>query len=428
MPEQNNLLIVGAGHAGAELAVTARQLGWTGPIDLIGEEEVLPYQRPPLSKAYLHGAATRDTLLLRPAAAYEAADIDVHRGLRISSIELGARRVQLADGRAMSYAKLALCTGGRPRPLALPGLPVDATPRNLHYLRTLADAEAIRAGLAEGSHMVVVGGGYVGLELAASALKFGARVTVLEALPRVLARVTGTEVAAFYEAVHREAGVDLRTGFVVQSAEVADDGAIAALLGADGTRIEADVVVAGIGMLPNVELAQAAGLAVEGGIVVDELSRTSDPDVFAAGDCTVHDSALYGRRIRLESVPNALEQARAAASALCGKPRPNRAVPWFWSDQYDLKLQMVGLSQGHDRCVLRGDPASRRFIAFYLRDGVVIAADAISRPADFMVAKRLVGAGARVEIASLADDSIPLKELLAAPAGDASVATPAAVS
>jgi len=423
MRENENLLIVGAGHAGAELAMAARQQGWVGRIDLIGDETVLPYQRPPLSKTYLHGAASFESLALRPASAYEAARVQVHSGAHLVQIDRAGHRVHLQDDRVMPYTKLALCMGGRPRTLVLLGLDAGAKPRNLHYLRTLTDADAIRAGLKEGARLVVVGGGYVGLELAASARKFGAEVTVIEALPRVLARVTGAQVAAFYEAVHREAGVQLRTGLSVERAELADDGAITALVCASGERIAADIVVAGIGMLPNVELAQAAGLAIDGGIVVDEFSQTSDPDIFAAGDCTAHHSALYNRRIRLESVPNALEQARAAASALCGKPKPNHAVPWFWSDQYDLKLQMVGLSQGHEACVLRGDPASRRFIAFYLKKGVVIAADAVNRPADFMLAKRLVAAGVAVEASVLGDESVSLKDCL--PASPAAPATAA---
>ncbi|MDM0067006.1 FAD-dependent oxidoreductase [Variovorax sp. J31P207] len=423
MLENEVLLIVGAGHAGAELAVAARQQGWLGRIDLIGDEAVLPYQRPPLSKAYLHGAATFDALALRPASAYEAAGVERHPGAHVARIDRAGHWVHLQDGRVMPYTKLALCMGGRPRTLELPGLNAGATPRNLHCLRTLSDADAIRAGLKEGTRLVVVGGGYVGLELAASARKFGAEVTVIEALPRVLARVTGSEVAAFYEAVHREAGVHLRTGSSVERVELAGDGVITALVCASGERIAADIVVAGIGMLPNVELALAAGLAIDGGIIVDEFSQTSDPDVFAAGDCTVHHSALYNRRIRLESVPNALEQARAAASMLCGKPKPNCAVPWFWSDQYDLKLQMVGLSQGHEACVLRGDVASRRFVAFYLKEGVVIAADAVNRPADFMLAKRLVAAGAKVDAFVLGDESVPLKECLpASPVGPSTVA------
>lgn len=425
MRENETLLIVGAGHAGAELAVAARQQGWPGRIELIGDEAVLPYQRPPLSKAYLHGAATFESLALRPASAYEAAKVQVHSAAHLVKIDRAAHVVHLEDGRIMPYTKLALCMGGRPRTLALPGLDANAKPRNLHYLRTLSDADAIRAALKEGTRLVVVGGGYVGLELAASARKLGAEVTVLEALPRVLARVTGTQVAGFYEAVHREAGVQLRTGLSVERAELANDGSIAALVCASGEHLAADIVVAGIGMVPNVELAQAAGLVVDGGIVVDEFSQTSDPDIYAAGDCTAHHSALYKRRIRLESVPNALEQARAAASALCGKPKPNHSVPWFWSDQYDLKLQMVGLSQGHDTCVLRGDPLSRRFIAFYLKEGVVIAADAVSRPADFMVAKRLVAASVVADAGCLRDESMPLKDLLPpSPVATATVVQP----
>jgi 3-phenylpropionate/trans-cinnamate dioxygenase ferredoxin reductase subunit len=268
--------------------------------------------------------------------------------------------------------------------------------------------------------LVIVGGGYVGLELAASARKLGAEVTVLEAMPHVLARVTSERVAHFYEAVHREAGVQVLTGFCVASAEreagEAGTAAITAIVGADGRRVAADLVLVGIGMLPNVELAQAAGLAVDGGIVVDEAARTSDPHIWAAGDCTVQHNALYGRRLRLESVPNALEQARTVAASLCGKPLPARVVPWFWSDQFDLKLQMVGLSQGHDACVIRGDVAARQFVAFYLKDGVVIAADAVNRPGDFVLARRLVGGAARVDAAALADEAVALKSLLAQPA------------
>jgi 3-phenylpropionate/trans-cinnamate dioxygenase ferredoxin reductase subunit len=421
MRANETLVIVGAGHAGAELAVAARQQGWLGSIDLLGDETVLPYQRPPLSKAYLHGTASFESLALRPASAYEAAKVQVHLDVHIVQIDRTSRSVHLRDGRVLPYTKLALCMGGRPRTLMLPGIDAGTKPRNLHYLRTLADADAIRIGLQEGVRLVVVGGGYVGLELAASARKLGVEVTVIEALPRVLARVTGVEVATFYEAVHHDEGVQLRTGLSIAHAELAADGAIRALVCNSGERIPADILIAGIGMLPNVELAQAAGLSIDGGIVVDEFSQTSDPDIFAAGDCTSHHSALYNRRIRLESVPNALEQARAAASVLCGKPKPNRAVPWFWSDQYDLKLQMAGLSAGHDACVLRGDPASRSFTAFYLKKGVVIAADAVSRSAEFMLAKRMVASGAAAEPSLLSDESVPLKNLL--PASPAVLAT-----
>lgn len=420
MTVNDSLLVVGAGHAGCELALAARQAGWQGPICLLGDEGEPPYHRPPLSKAYLHGLSDRASLQLRGAVAYQAADVELLPGLGVLSIDAAARRVQLADGSTRGYARLALCTGGRPRPLVADGLPAGDRPANLHYLRTLADADAIRAGLQPGARLVIVGGGYVGLELAASAIQLGAQVTVLEAMPHVLARVTGAEVAAFYASVHRTAGVVLHTHFCVASVarvpgrEGDPQAAITALLSADGRRVEADIVVAGIGMLPNVALAADAGLAIDGGIVVDAGSCSSDPHIVAAGDCTVQHSALYGRRLRLESVPNALEQARAAAATLCGKPLPPRAVPWFWSDQYDLKLQMVGLSQGHDACVLRGDMATHKFIAFYLRDGAVIAADAVNRPADFVQAKRLVAAAAQVDPRTLADDTVALKALASA--------------
>ncbi|HEY8358245.1 MAG TPA: FAD-dependent oxidoreductase [Ramlibacter sp.] len=405
-----NLLIVGAGHAGSELAVAARNGGWTGGITLLGEETALPYHRPPLSKAYLTGKSDAEAIALRPRSVYESANIDLRFGARMEAIDRVGHRISLADGSSLPYDKLALCTGGRPRPLACAGLPgIGAA--NLLYLRTMGDADAIRARLREGSRLVVIGGGYVGLEVAASARALGAHVTLLEAQPRVLARVAGAEVSAFYEAVHREAGVDLRTGVMVEGVEMAGD-EIASVLCAGGERLPADLVVAGLGMLVNVEAARAAGLAQEGGIPVDEFSCTVDPDIVAAGDCTLQQSAHYRRELRLESVPNALEQARVAAAWLCGKPKPPTAIPWFWSDQYDLKLQMAGLSQGHERCILRGDPAKRSFSAFYLHGDRLLAVDAVNRPAEFMLAKKLLGQGCIAHSERLSDETVPLKELL----------------
>lgn len=413
MDSTDTLLIVGAGNAGAELAITSRQLGWIGPIELLGDEAQLPYHRPPLSKAYLSGVATAESLLMRSLAAYEKAGIKLSTGTRVESIDRIRKTLSLSDGTVLPYTKLALCTGGRPRPLIAEGLSSSGKPRNMHYLRTQTDADDIRSSLVAEARLVIIGGGYVGLEVAASARKMGATVTVLEAQPRVLARVTGPELSIFYEGLHRDAGVVIRTGVTVQCVECSASGDVQAVVCGDGSRIDADIVVVGVGMLPNVELAAAAGLAVDNGIVVNELSMSSDPNIFAAGDCTVHDSPLYGRRIRLESVPNALEQARAAASALCGKPKPNHSVPWFWSDQYDLKLQMVGLSAGYDRFVLRGSLTSHNFTGFYLRGGLVIAVDAVNRPLDFMIAKRLAASATMVDIEALADESVPLKELLA---------------
>jgi 3-phenylpropionate/trans-cinnamate dioxygenase ferredoxin reductase subunit len=405
------LLVIGAGHAGSELAVAARQCGWADRIVLLGDEEALPDQRPPLSKAYLCGEADATALLLRPASAYEHARITVKTSARLLAIDRAAREVSLADGSVLRYGKLALCTGGRPRSLACDGLDAAHPPANLFYLRTLADAQDMRTALRPGARLVVIGGGYVGLEVAASAIKLGAEVTVLEAQPRVLARVAGPALSAFYQQVHRSHGVEVVTGAAVSRIECTGN-LIVAVHCADGSRLPADVVVAGIGMVPNVEAARVAGLAEEGGIPVDELSRTADPDIVAAGDCTLQLHALYDRTVRLESVPNALEQARAAASWLAGKPKPNRTVPWFWSDQYDLKLQMAGLSQGYEQCVLRGDPASRSFSAFYLRQGRLLAVDAINRPGDFMLARRALSQAAVVEASALADEKSALKDLL----------------
>jgi 3-phenylpropionate/trans-cinnamate dioxygenase ferredoxin reductase subunit len=406
-----NLVIVGAGHAGSELAVSARQHGWAGPITLLGEEPVLPYQRPPLSKAWLAGKVDEQGLLLRPRAAYEAIDVSLRSGARMQAIARSDRCITLADGSSLSYDHLALCVGGRPRPLVCAGLDPQQPPANLFYLRTMADAEAIRARLQPGARVIVIGGGYVGLELAASARRLGAQVTLLEAQPRVLARVAGAQVSEFFERVHREEGVDLRTGVEIEAIELVA-GEIRAVRCGDGERIAADFVVAGVGMLANIEAARAAGLAQEGGIPVDEHSCTRDPHILAAGDCTLQFSNLYGRELRLESVPNALEQARAAAAWLGGKPKPNRAVPWFWSDQYDLKLQMVGLSQGHDRCVVRGDPTSRSFSAFYLAGERLLAVDAVNRPAEFMQAKRALAQPCMVDADQLTDEAVPLKALL----------------
>jgi 3-phenylpropionate/trans-cinnamate dioxygenase ferredoxin reductase component len=409
------LLIVGAGHAGGELAMAARQGGWAGRIVLLGDETGVPYQRPPLSKAYLLGKADVESLALRPAAAYEAARVERLQGVRVVAIDRNAHCVTLADGTALGYDKLALCTGGRPRPLVCEGMDPVHPPANLFTLRTLADADGMRAQLRPGARVVVVGGGYVGLEVAASVRAQRADVTVLEAQPRVLARVAGPEVSQFYEDVHRQAGVTLLTGTGIARVEC-EGGRIVAVVCSTGQRLPTDMVVVGIGMLANTEVARAAGLAEEGGIPVDDLARTADADIVAAGDCTLQQHALYGRQLRLESVPNALEQARAAASWLCGKPKPNRSVPWFWSDQYELKLQMAGLSQGYDRCVLRGSLAARSFCTFYLQGNRVLAVDAVNRPGDFMLVRRALAQPLTVDPARLADETMALKDLLAAPA------------
>ena len=406
------LIVVGAGHAGAELAVQAREAGWPGGIALVGDELALPYHRPPLSKGYLAGQAGLETLALKARATYDKAGVELIAGRRVNSIDCARSRVLFDDGGTMAYSRLALATGGRPRPLPAASEGASAAD-NFHYLRSLADVDSIRQRFVPGARLVIVGGGYVGLEVAAVAIKHGLKVTVLEAAARVLARVTEPRVSAFYEKVHRDAGVDLRVGVQVSGFELDRAGRLVTRVRcADGELVEADLVIAGIGQVPNTELAAAAGLAVDDGILVDACCRTSVPTIVAAGDCTRFDSALYGRSIRLESVPNALEQARCAAAALVGKERLHDGAPWFWSDQYDLKLKMVGLGQGHDRFVLRGSPEQRSFAAFYLQGNRVLAVDTVNRVPEFMLAKRLVAERVAVDPAQLADESVPLKTLL----------------
>jgi len=399
-------VIVGAGQAGSELATSLRQHGYADSVVLIGDEDYVPYRRPPLSKTYLSGEVTLESLFLKPRAVYEKHAIECRFGIGVESIDCAARSLRLYDGSVLRYDKLALTTGGRPRRLSVPG----AERSNVHYIRTVADIDRLKQQFGEGKRLVIIGGGYVGLEAASVGIKKGLHVTVVEALPRVLARVTAPEISAFYERVHRGHGVDLRTGVGVHALEGSGDTCTVVL--ADGTRLAADLVVIGVGLIPNTELAEAAGIEVSNGIVVDRYAVTSDPDIVAAGDCTNHDNVFLGRRLRLESVPNALEQARVAAASILGRPRVYDAVPWFWSDQYDLKLQMVGLSQGYDNLIVRGDMDANSFTAFYLKDGVVISADSVNRPQDFMVAKRLVAERAAVPSERLRDDAVPLKSLL----------------
>ena len=408
--------VVGAGLAAAELAVGLRQEGYQGPITLVGDESWLPYQRPPLSKASLVGELVPDSLLLRKADFYERNVVTLHLGHRVVAVDLDAQRVQLDDARLLAFESLVFATGGHARQLSVDGAAQAAGAGNWHTLRNIADLQKLKPQWLAGARVAIVGGGYIGLEVASSAIKSGLRPTVLEGLPRVLARVTAPEVSAFYENVHRDAGVDLRTGVAVQGVDVAGD-RVAALLTSAG-RIEADLYIVGVGLVPNTTVAAQAGLDIDNGIVVDAEMRTRHPRVFAVGDCAAHPNIWSGTRIRIESVPNATEQARVAAAAIAGKPRSYEAAPWFWSDQYDLKLQMVGLSQGYEQLVLRGDPQTRSFMALYLRGGHVIAADAISRPGEFLTVKKLVAGRIKASPERLADETQPLKALLTASPGD----------
>jgi 3-phenylpropionate/trans-cinnamate dioxygenase ferredoxin reductase subunit len=355
-----------------------------------------------------------DSLLLKPQSTYDTVGITTLLGQRVERIDRSAHTLALADGRTLPYEHLVLATGGRPRRLPAVGIERAEQAPNFHYLRTIDDVRRIHAHMRPGQRLAIVGGGYVGLEVAAVARKRGMQVTVLEAQARVLARVTAPEVSAFYERVHREAGVHLITQAVVEEILFAPDGAtVCGLRCRDGSVIEADAVIAGIGLVPNVELARDAGLDEQDGILVDACCRTSDPFILAVGDCTRHPSAYAGKLLRLESVPNAVEQARTAAATLTGTLKSYDAVPWFWSEQYDLRLQMAGLSQGYDQTVVRGSTAGRSFSVFYLQAGRLIAADAVSRPAEFMLARQGIARRVCPDPALLADEAQPLKAALA---------------
>ncbi len=400
------ILIVGGGHAAGQAAASLRQEKYEGEILIIGEEPHIPYQRPPLSKQYLSGEYGLDRVHLRPARFYDSKKIHVKSGVRVDSIDPSRRRVACDDGTEISYDKLLLATGARPRKLAATGSDLPG----IHYLRTIADVDAIKRDFQPGRRVAIVGGGYIGLEVAAIAIHAGLAVTVLEMEDRVLKRVTTPTMSAFYHDIHTEQGVEVRTGMRARS--FAGSNRLTGVVCATGEVVPADLAVVGIGIQPNVELAQAAGLDCNDGIVVDEFTRTSDPNIFAAGDCTNHPNALLGRRLRLESVPNAMEQSRVAAANLADNPRTYANVPWFWSHQYDLKLQMVGFSTEAERQVVRGDPAMRQFAIFYFQGDTLAAADAVNSAREFMAARQLVGK--RVDPRQLDDPGVDLKDVLPA--------------
>ena len=410
MVDKNNavadVVIIGASHAAAETVMQLRKQGWVHGITVIGDELHLPYQRPPLSKAYFKGDVAAEKLLIRPKESYDKAGVTFRLGVRALALDVENRQVELADHERVNYSHLILSTGTRARHLPVGGAEED----NVFYLRTLHDVDVIRANVLPGTKLLIVGAGYIGLEIAASAVKQGVDVTVLEAQDRVLARVTSPVISEFYQRVHREEGVHIQLEVGLQEF-VHDSEGSRALLN-DGNFIEFDNVIVGIGVVPNVELALDAGIECDNGILVDEFTQTSQPNIYAIGDCCNHPSPLYERRIRLESVPNASEQAKVAAASICGAPVKYDSVPWFWSDQYDVKLQTVGLLQDYDQTIVRGDQSSRKFSVFYLHEGRLIAIDAINSPAEFMIGKRLVAAKARLDPADIANTDISIKSLL----------------
>jgi 3-phenylpropionate/trans-cinnamate dioxygenase ferredoxin reductase subunit len=404
-------LIVGASQAGLQLAVSLREAGSQDPITLIGAEVHPPYQRPPLSKAFLNDPADTGTLMLRNEAFYAQQAIDVICGERVTGLRLstgGSGTATTDRGRTIEFDKLALTVGARPRRLALPGGDLE----RVSYLRDVEDAVRIRDQLADASTVVVIGGGFIGLEAAAVARSQGKTVTVVEAADRLIPRAVAPLVSEFYRQAHERRGVTVQLNAVVAGL-TGEQGRVAGVDLADGRHLPADLVLVGVGVAPRTELAEQVGLLCDGGIVVDAFARTSNPAVVAAGDCTVLPNPLTGvGRVRLESVQNAVSQAKVAAATLVGRPEPYTAVPWFWSDQYELKLQIAGLSTGYDDVVLRGDPADEKFSVLYYRAGELLAVDAVNTVADYLTVRKALAGGSTIPAAQARQADVPLKNLL----------------
>ena len=407
----SSILILGGGQAGAQAIDTLRRQGYEGRIVLVGDEPHLPYQRPPLSKKYLAGELDADRLPFKHRTYYEEHRVELELGIAATRIDRASRTVTLADGRTLSYDRLLLALGAGSRTLSTPGSDLPG----VHYLRAIADVGPIRAGLTSGARVVVIGGGYIGLETAATARHLGCAVTVIEMADRLMARVVASSVSEYFAHEHRTQGVKVICNSRVVRIEREPGADAHAMRGlrvvcADGSTYEADVLVVGVGAVPNSALAAEAGLECENGIRVDRYCRTSDECIFAAGDCTHHPSVHFETQLRLESVDNAFEQSKSAALNMLGRATVHDRIPWFWSDQYDNKLLIVGLSQGFDQQVLRGDPATRSFSVCYLKGRELIAVEAVNHSSDYMAARRMIAERACPVIEKLADPHVPLKE------------------
>ena len=406
---QARVVIVGAGHAGGTAAALLRQYGHAGPITLVGDEPIAPYQRPPLSKAWLKGEADADSLALKPTEFYAGAGIDFRPNTTATSLNRGGKTVELSDGSSLAYDAVILATGARAIALPIEGKDLAG----ILFLRTAAHAEAVKARVGPGKRLAVVGGGYIGLEVAASGRALGAEVVVLEREPRILARVACEPLSDFFTAYHRKHGVHFELGCSVMGF-TGVNGEVTGVTLADGRVIACDAVVVGVGATPNDELARDAGLEVARGVVVDIDARSvTDPDVFAIGDVAHRPMPIYDRMFRMESVPNALEQAKQVAAAIAGRPRPPGECPWQWSDQFDLKLQIAGYAFDADEVLIRGDPATARFAVFHLKGDLVQSVEAINAPPEFMMGKTLILGRKPVNKAKLADPSVSMKEVAA---------------
>jgi len=407
--DSRHIVIAGAGHAGGSAAAMLRQLGWRGAITLIGEEPIPPYQRPPLSKGWLTGEATAADLALRPAKFYSDSTIELRLATRVTGIDREAKTVALSDGGTVAYDTLILALGARARRLPLPGVDLNG----VLELRSVADSDRLKATLRPGARLAVIGGGYIGLEAAASGRGLGAEVTIIERESRVLARVACPILSDFFQAFHRGKGVAIEVNADVSALEGAGGRITGVRLG-DGRVMPCDAALVGVGAVANDELAREAGLTCQNGISVDLAARTADPAIFAIGDCTSRPLPLYERMGRLESVPNALEQAKQAAATICGKPAPTPEVPWFWSDQYDMRLQIAGIPFDTSEIVVRGDLDAAKFALFHLTaDGTVQAVEAVNAAPEFMGGRRIIARRKRLTRVQIEDMSISVQQLAA---------------
>jgi 3-phenylpropionate/trans-cinnamate dioxygenase ferredoxin reductase subunit len=404
-----DIVIVGSGHGGAMAAILLRQQGFVGSIAMVSRDRNPPYERPPLSKEYLAREKEFDRILLRPEAFWAEKAIDLHLGATVEAVDAQAKSLSMADGSTLGYGTLIWATGGDPRKLSCPG----AELAGIHTVRDRADADAMMAELDGGSRrVVVVGGGYIGLEAAAVLSKLGCTVTVIEMLDRVLARVAGDVLSRFFEAEHRAHGIDIRLNHALDAIE-GKDGKVTGVRFADGSVLACEMMIVGIGIIPAVAPLLSAGAQGHNGVTVDAFCRTSLPDIYAIGDCAAHANAFAdGAVIRLESVQNANDMAATVVKAILGKPEPYRAVPWFWSSQYDLRLQTMGFSLGHDETVVRGDPAERSFSVIYLKQGRMIALDCVNRTRDYAQGRKLVEQGAVITADRLRDSETALKDMV----------------
>ena len=402
-----NCVIIGGSHAGSQFAISLRQGGWLGNITIIGEELDYPYHRPPLSKTFLSDEKKIEDILLRPAELYEKSRISIRLGERVKSIDRANKSVVTDNNKIINYDKLVIATGARVRRIPIPGSETEG----IYYLRNSDDVNKIKSRVVANDHAVIIGGGYIGLETAASLRKQGMKVTVIEAMARVLQRVTAPELSNFYKRIHDEEGVEIFEEVIATEFKKIDKKIH--ILTSCGKTFIGDMVIVGIGVIPNIELAESAGLAVKNGVEVNQFCQTSDPEIYAIGDVSWHYNEIYERFLRLESVPNATEQAKIAALHINEKPKAYNSLPWFWSDQYDLKLQIAGLSEGYNHIVIRGDiEKGRSFSAFYFKDNNLLAVDAVNSPREFMFTKMVLTKGQKLNKEILSDNSLDLKSAI----------------